>query len=298
MALELPEWQVRAYAANVYQKAQESKNKIDGTTRDESKNAAQIGFDVLAPMEGETPTSRLAPTPNHQADHSRRWVYPTGWIFAHQTDDFEKMKQIHDPNHEYTIAGAAAYNRETTRRFATAARGNAAEGEGTLISVALPSGQKIAHGSARFTAAKVIQARTMLDQATGGDRESFGPYYMLYDPDDLRTLLKDSTFTSMDYVTHQSMMDGRPPPGWLGFNWIQTSLLPVIPPLVTNVRFNLAWAKVAMGRGENSGGRSTSVETRPDLSDAMQVLMKSQFNFVRIDDKLVIEIANDLTATP
>jgi Phage capsid protein len=298
MALELPEWQVRAYAANVYQKAQESKNKIDGTTRDESKTASQIGFDVLAPMEGESPTARLMTTPNHLADHSRRWVYPTPWIFAHQTDEFEKMKQIHDPNHEYTIAGAAAYNRETTRRFGAAARGSAAEGEGTLISVALPSAQKIAHGSARFTVDKVIQARTMLDQATGGDRESYGPYYMLYDPDDLRTLLKSSLFTSMDFVTHQSLMDGRPPSGWLGFNWLQTNLLPVIPPLTTNVRYNIAWAKVAMGRGENSGGRSVSVETRPDLSDAMQVLMKSQFNFVRIDDKLVIEIANDLTATP
>jgi len=224
MALELPEWQVRAYAANVHKLAQEFSNKVMGTTRSEEKASERIGFDRLAAMEGEQPVSRLAPTPNHMADHSRRWVFPKPWVFAHQTDDIEKLKQIHDPTSEYATMGAGAYNREMTRRMYNAARGSASEGEGTPTTVALPAAQKIAHATSRLTVDKVIETPAKLDAATGGERETYGPYYFMYTADDLRTLLKSSLFTSMDFVTHQSLMDGRPPPGWLGFNWIQTSV--------------------------------------------------------------------------
>jgi hypothetical protein len=292
MALELPEWQVRSYAANVHHKAQEAQEKILGACREESKTAERIGFDVLAAMEGESPTTRLAPTPNHQADHSRRWVFPRPWVFAHQTDDIEKLKQLHDPNHEYTIAGARALNRERMRRFITAARGSASEGEGTPTTVALPSAQKIAHGSARFTVDKAIEARTKLDTATGGERDLYGDYYILYTADDLRTLLKDSKFTSRDYQTDMALMTGKPPTGYLGFNWIQTSLLPT----VSNVRYSVAWAKAAMGYGTNPAGHLEDVGPRLDLSMAEQVFLREFFDFVRIEDLLLIEIAIDTTA--
>jgi hypothetical protein len=276
----------------VHKLAQESQNKIVGTTRGEEKSAERIGFDRLAAMEGETPTVRLAPTPNHMADHSRRWVFPKPWVFAHQTDNIEKLRQIHEPNSEYMIQGAAALNRERTRRFLTAARGNASEGEGTPTTVALPATQKIAAGAARLTVPKVLQARTMLDDITGGEREMYGPYYMLYTADDLRTLLADVRVSSADYTTHKTMMDGRPPSGYLGFEWIQSSVRNV----VSTTRFTVAWAKMGMAYGRNTGGKIEDVGPRRDLSMAEQIFMQDMFDFVRVDDTLLIEIAIDLTA--
>jgi hypothetical protein len=292
MPLELPEWQVRAYAANVHHIAQEMQEKVAGAAREESKAAERIGFDKLAAMEGESPTVRLAPTPNHQADHSRRWVFPRPWVFAHQTDDIEKLTQLHNPTSEYAIAGAAALNRERTRRLIAAARGNAAEGEGTPTTVPLPAGQKIAAGAARLTQPKVLQARAMLDTATGGEREMYGPYFIFYTADDLRTLLKDPLVSSADYVTQRTLMDGRPPSGYLGFEWRQTSQLP----LVTTTRFTIAWAMKGMGYGRNTAAKLEDVGPRRDLSMAEQIFMRDDFEYVRIDDLMVIEIAVDTTA--
>jgi hypothetical protein len=290
MPLELPEWQVRAYAANVHHIAQEMQEKVAGAAREESKAAERIGFDKLAAMEGESPTVRLAPTPNHMADHSRRWVFPRPWVFAHQTDDIEKLSQLHNPTSEYAIAGAAALNRERTRRLIAAARGFAAEGEGTPATVALPAAQKIAHGSARFTQPKVLQARAMLDTATGGEREMFGPYYIFYTADDLRTLLKDPLVSSADFVTQRTLMDGRPPSGYLGFEWRQTSQLPLLAGS-PNQRFTIAWAMKGLGYGRNTAAKLEDVGPRRDLSMAEQIFMRDDFEYVRVDDLLVVEIA-------
>jgi hypothetical protein len=295
MALELPEWQVRAYAENVHHLAQEMQEKVAGRTREEARAAERIGFDRLGAMEGEEPTSRLAPTPNHQADHSRRWVFPKPWVFAHQTDDIEKLRQIHNPTHEYSIAGAAALNRVRTRRLIAALRGSAPEGEGTPTTVALPAAQKIAHATTRLTQPKVLQARAMLDAATGGERDMMGPYYILYTADDLRTLLKDPLVVSADYVTQKALMDGKPPAGYLGFEWIQTSQLPVVAGTPTQ-RFTVAWAKMGAGYGRNTAGKYEDIGSRRDLSMAEQIFLRDMFDYVRIDDLLVVEIAVDTTA--
>lgn len=290
--LEIDEWKVRAYAQNVHHMAQQALNKLRGTTREEIKIGERIGFDRLGAMEGETPTSRFAPTPNHQADHSRRWGFPTPWIFARLTDDMDKLQQIHDPMSEYATAGAMAYNREVDRRIIAAIRGTAQEGEQTMAGVVLPAAQKIAHGSTRFTFDKIRAALSLLLTALGGDPSMLGPLTMVYHPDDLQTLLDEPKITSADYVAIKTLMDGRMLDSYMGFQWRMTTLVPT----EGTVRYNVAYAKGGVGFVANQGARSESVDRRADLSGAMQVMIKDQFNAVRIEDALVVEIANDLTA--
>jgi Phage capsid protein len=294
MSTVVQEWQVRAWADNVHHLAQEMTMKLGGTTLMETKVAERIGFDRLAPMEGETPTTRFAPTPNVDSEESRRWVFPRPWRFGKLTDDLDKVRTLHMPENEYAKAGAAAFNRERDRRIYNAARGNATQGEETISTVALPSAQKIAHGSTGLTKSKIIQTRTKLLTAAGGDLTMHGPITFYYHPDDLLFLLSDNTLTNTEHVAVQNLMSGMAQPGLMGFNWVCGTQHVT----ASNIRYDIAYARVALGEGRNRAMKKERFDERTDVSYALQVFMEDHFDCVRIDDSLVIEIAIDTTATP
>ena len=85
-------------------------------------------------------------------------------------------------------------------------------------------------------------------------------------------------------------MNGKPPSGYLGFEWRQTSLLPTLAGS-PNQRFTIAWARMGLGYGRNTGGQITDIGPRRDLSMAEQIFIMDMFDYVRIDDALVVEIA-------
>ena len=129
--------------------------------------------------------------------------------------------------------------------------------------------------------------------AVGGDRATWGPYYLLYDPADFRSLGAESDFNTLDSVDRQQLMMGMVVPGLMGFNWIPTGTLLV----VSNIRTNVAWAKTAMGLGRNKGAKIRAGE-RSDLSYAAQLFREEKYNYVRRDDKGVVGIEVDTTQIP
>ena len=293
-------WQVRAYFDNVHHKAQESRAKVDGTTMEKTQNARMIGFPVLDVAEGETPTSRLAPTPDNTPGRTMRWAFPKPWRINLLEDEIDDLEHFWQADSEYVRSAAAARNREGMRRLLTAATGSALETQEDTIgtagtSVALPTAtQQIAHGSAGATKQKIVHARTILDDAVGGDVEVFGPYYLAYAPADIRFLLNDAELNSLDSVTQRQLMNGMPVAGLLGFNWIPTSQLAS----ASNIRSWVAWTRSSMGRGNNRAGMKMRAGERSDLSYAFQVFRSDKFDYVRIDDKGVVEILVDTTQTP
>ena len=299
MALELPEWKVRAYAQNVHHLAQQSDSTLMGLYREESRNAERIGFDRLGAMEGVTPTSRFAPTPNVEGDHTRRWVFPRPWRFGKLVDNLEKIQQIHDPRSEYAIAAGAAYNREHERRLLTAALGSAMQGDDTITTVPLPAAQILVHGTTGLTRQKIMRARALLDNATNADRTTFGPYVMVYNSEDINYLFEPVStggiWISSDFVSGQALMEGKPLANFMGFMWKPSTLLPVNS---SNIRTNVAYAKQGMGKGANPGVNKQRMDERTDLSYAAQIFLEEQWDFTRIDDQLVVGIEVDTTAVP
>jgi hypothetical protein len=294
MSTVVQEWQIRAYGDNVHHLAQEMTQKLAGTTLEETKVAERIGFDRLAPMEGETPSSRFAPTPNVDSEESRRWVFPRPWRFGKLTDDLDKVRTIHMPENEYTKAGAAAYNREMDRRIYNAVRGSATQGEETITTVALPSSSKIAHGSTGLTKTKIIQTRTKLLTAAGGDLTLHGPLTFYYHPDDLLFLLSDTTLTNTEHVAFQNLMSGMAQPGLMGFNWVCGTQHVT----ESTTRYDIAYARAAVGVGKNRAARKERFDERSDLSYSLQVFLEDHWDAVRIDDALCVEVAITTTASP
>ena len=298
-------WQVRTYYQNVHFKAQEAQSKVDGTTLMKEGRARMIGFPIIDPAEMEEPSARFAPTPNNTPPRQMRWVFPRPARINLMEDQIDEDEHFWQANSQHVLTAAAASNRLQIRRLVAAATGTALETTEDTIgapgtAVALPASQTIPHNSQALTRAKITAARTRLDRAVGGDSIMYGPYYHLYDPDDFQTLSADSPantqlnpLNTLDSVTRQQLMDGRVVPGLLGFTWIPTSQLSVS----GNIRSNVCWAKSGMGCGRNKGVKIRAGE-RSDLSYAEQLFREEKYNYVRIDDKLVVVIEVDTTQIP
>ena len=291
-------WQVRTYYQNVHHKAQESMSKIDDKTLVKEGRARMIGFPVIDPAEMETPTSRYAPTPNNTPGRQMRFCFPRPARINLMEDQIDEDEHFWQANSQHVITAAAASNREKVRRFREAATGGAMETtEDTIGSpgnvIALPAAQVIPSANAPLTKNKIVRARTMLDKAVGGDRAMWGPYYLLYDPDDFRSIAPEDSFVRLDFVRQQALMNGEVVQGLMGFNWVPTSQLEV----VGNIRKNVAWARTAMGCGRNKGVKLRAGE-RADLSYTEQVFREEKYNYVRIDDKGVVVIEVDETQIP
>lgn len=303
MAGTIDEWKVRAYAQNVHHLAQATKNRLRGTTREESKAGASMGFRRIGPSEGHDVTERLAPIVHAVQDHSERLAFPTAWAYNAIVDSFDKAEQIHDPESEYAKGGASSYNRMTDRRIINAALGSAAQRtggpEGTITIVPYDStNQLVAHGSTGLTKKKVIAARAMLGAACNEELEIFGPLYFVYHPLDINFLFNDSTLTSADFVAMQPLMSGQVIRGLMGFDWIPSNQLPV-GVSAANIRNNVCYAKAALGFFTNMGQRKERMNERNDIEGhPQQVSIYDEFGAVRIDDKLVIRVDIDTTAVP
>lgn len=292
--MPVEDWQVRAYSENVHHLAQEMTNKLMGTTREKTANAVMIGFSNMSPSEGVEPTSRFAPTPNTTPDRGRRWAFPAAWVWNALEDQNDAWETIHLATNEFAVAGAGAYNRLWNKRILDAAVGPAADGnEGALTLVPLPASQIIADGSTGLLSAKLIEALSRLQKATGGDLAMYGPTTIVYNPDDLRFLLTDPDLTTIDKVDAKSLMSGKAVPGLLGIdNWVMSDQTPQ----TGDIGSVVVYARLGMGVGRNTSGKKTRQDERADLSYTEQIFMQDKFNAVRADDKLVIQINVDRTA--
>ena len=76
--------------------------------------------------------------------------------------------------------------------------GTANTGVAGGTSTSLPAGQKIAHGSAGLTIAKLITAKKTLD---ANSVDSSIPRYIAVSPEQSEELLNNTTVTSSDYNT-------------------------------------------------------------------------------------------------
>jgi hypothetical protein len=299
MANELAEWQVRQWSSNVHMLAQQMKSKLRGTTMEQTGAAERFGFDRLAAMRGRRPTGRLEPIIHAIAEHSRRWVFPAPYSFDAIADQFERMRTIHEPSNEYTMAGAADYNREVDNSIITAALGAALEGEQTPASSPFDTtNQLIAAAADGLTVDKVVAARSIIGHHTAEEMEMYGPYYVVYDPSDVRLLFASVQMTSTDFVNKQALMSGRVVEGYLGLNWMPSNQLP-LGVTAANIRNMVMYAKAGMGFGANSAARKERAGERNDITGhPMQISIFDQFGAVRIDDRLVVRIDVDTTVVP
>ena len=288
MSTEVNKAFVNKYRSNFIHLAQQKGSRLRNFVR---VNEGVVGkadhHDRLGSTAAQKMTSRHADTPLISTPHSRRKVVMEDYNWADLVDKADKIKMLSDPGSEYMTAGVWAMGRTIDDLILAAMTGNATSVSSTdaTSSVAPPSAQKIAHGSAGMTMAKLREARKILRAA---DIDVDEDLYLAISADKIDDLFAESgtPIISVDYNEKKPLVEGSIS-YFMGFNLIHTERLGNDSNDNQQV---MAWAKSGVGLsiGQNI---ETKISERPDKNYSMQVYAQMSLGATRIQDNHVVEIA-------
>jgi len=211
--------------------------------------------------------------------HSRRTASMSDYHWADLIDNEDKVRMLVTPESHYARSGANSMARAIDDLIIAAATGNAVDGDGS--NVALPSGQKIAHGSAGLTLAKLIATKEILD---GNDTDPDEMRYMVLGSKQVSNLLNTTEVKSADYNSIKALVQGDIDT-FMGFKFLRSERLA----LASTTRTCFAFTKSAMGLGIGSDVK-TQIDVRPDKSYAHQVYLSFVAGATRIQDECVVQV--------
>jgi hypothetical protein len=198
-------------------------------------------------------------------------------------DDADKIKTLIDPESGYAQSMAWALGRSMDDRIITEWLGTAFTGEEGGTSVVLPAAQKIAHGSAGLTIAKLRSAKEILDAAETDPEE---PRFIAVMAAQVTDLLGTTEVTSSDYNTVKALVQGQIDT-FMGFKFIRTQRLTED---ATPDRQVVAWIQsgVLLAIGQDFTSR---ISERADKSYSTQVFASMSIGATRMEEEKVVEIA-------
>ena len=288
MSTEVNKAFVNKYRSNFIHLAQQKGSRLRNFVR---VNEGVVGkadhFDRLSSTNAQKMTSRHSDTPLISTPHSRRKVVMEDYNWADLVDKADQIKMLSDPGSEYMTAGVWAMGRTMDDLVLSAMTGNATSvsSADAASDVALPSAQKIVHGSAGMTIAKLRTARKILREA---DIDPDEELYLAISGDKMDDLFAESgtPIINFDYNDKKPMVSGTIG-SFFGFNFIHTERLNNDSDGNQQV---LAWAKSGVGLsiGQNI---ETKISERPDKNYSMQAYAQMSLGSVRVQDNHVIEIA-------
>jgi hypothetical protein len=277
---------VQQWDSSIRLAAQQSESRLQKAVTDRGSITGD-GFTInnLASVEMDENTVRHGDTEWSDITHSNRIAVMKDFYKALPLDRNDIPKMIVNPvtGGDYMRSLMNAKNRKIDALIYAALRGTIYSKDGVTANT-IPAGQKIAHGSAGFTKAKIIQARSIF-RANECDEESGEELFMTYNDQALIDILSDTTLTSADYMAVQMLQQGKVATSWIGFSWIPYQGLAYS----DSTYYAMAWAKSGLhfGKGYEEG----NVTRRGDKKDAWQVSMAASYGAGRQDETKVVEIA-------
>jgi len=274
---------VQQYSANVQMLSQQMGSLLRNAVDTESVNGEKAFFDQVGQAAAVLRTSRHADTPLVETPHTRRMVTMSDYEYADLIDDSDKVRLLVDPTSTYSRAAAAAMGRAMDDIIITAALGTSQTGKDGSTSTALPAGQKIAHGSAGLTIAKLVSAKELLDAASV---DPSIPRHIIVSPKQISDLLNNTTVTSSDFNTVKALAQGEIN-SFVGFNFIVSNRLNTDS---NSDRQVIAFAqdgmKLAVGKEP-----AARIDERADKSYSTQVYYCQTIGATRMEEEKVVEIA-------
>ena len=282
MSTEITTAFVEQYKSNVFHLAQQKGSRLRNAVKTENVTGKAHFFERIGSTAAEKRTSRHSDTPRMDTPHSRRKVTMDDYDWADLIDNEDKVRMLISPSSEYAMAGAWAMGRAMDDAVIAAASGTAYSGASGGTSVALASGQKIVHGSAGLTLAKLLEAKEILDSS---DVDPDEPRFMIVTAKQLQNVLGVEQLTSADYSSVKALVQGEIDT-FLGFNFIRTERL------VTDGtnRLALAFTQNALGLALGQD-ITTKISERADKTYATQVFLSMSIGATRVEDEKVVEIA-------
>ena len=274
---------VNQFSSNVQMLSQQMGSLLRTAVDSESVNGEKAFFDQVGAASAVLRTSRHADTPLVETPHSRRMVTMSDYEYADLIDDQDKVRLLVDPTSTYSRAAAAAMGRAMDDVIITAALGTASTGKDGSTSTTLPAGQKIAHGSAGLTIAKLVSAKELLDAASV---DPSIPRYIVVSPKQISDLLNNTTVTSSDFNTVKALAQGEIN-SFVGFQFIVSNRLNTDS---NSDRQVIAFASdgIKLAVGKEPAAR---IDERADKSYSTQVYYCQSIGATRMEEEKVVEIA-------
>ena len=270
---------VQQFQDNLIHLAQQKGSRLRGSVNEQSVTGEKWHFDRLGTAAAVAKTSRHTTTPVLDVPHSRRTATMSDFHWADLIDDEDKVRMLITPESHYAKSGAGSMARAIDDLIIAAALGNAVDGDGS--NVALPSGQKIAHGSAGLSLAKLIQTKEILD---GNDVDPDDERFIVLGSKQISDLLNTTEIKSSDYNSVKALVQGDIDT-FMGFKFLRSERLA----LATTTRSCFAFTKGAMGLGIGSDVK-TKIDVRPDKSYAHQVYLSFVAGATRVQDECVVQV--------
>jgi len=283
MSVEITTAFVEQYKSNVFHLAQQKGSRLRDAVRTETVTGKSHFFERIGSVAAQKRTSRHSDTPRMDTPHSRRKVTMDDYDWADLIDNEDKVRMLISPQSEYAMAGAWAMGRAMDDAIIAAATGNAYGGVSGGTAIALPAGQKVAHGGTGLSVAKLISAKEILD---GSDVDPDEERYLIVTSKQISDMLAITEITSADYNSVKALVAGQVDT-FMGFKFIRTERLGLDS---NSDRQVLAFCKSGIGLAVGSDV-STRISERADKNYATQVFLSMTIGATRVEDEKVVEIA-------
>ena len=274
---------VNQFSSNITMLSQQMGSLLREAVDVETVTGEKAFFDQVGSAVAQVRTSRHGDTPLMETPHARRMVTMSTYEYADLIDDPDKIRLLVDPTSSYARAAAMAMGRSIDDTIISAALGTASTGKTGSTSTALPSGQKIAHGSAGLTQAKLVSAKKILDQ------NSVDPSiqrYIVVSPEQIEDLLNITSVTSADFNTVRALVQGEVDT-FVGFKFIVSNRLNTDSDGNRQV-IAFAGDGIKLAVGKDVTGR---IDERSDKSYSTQIYYCMDIGATRMEEEKVVEIA-------
>jgi hypothetical protein len=280
MANSITEARTQQYKANVTMLYQQKMSKLRKIGRVEYVVGKQAFFERLAPSEALEKTVRHSEQSIVDSIHSRRMVILRDYYWNDYIDKEDKLKMLIDPQSPYAQNAASALVRKLDSLVYFGARGSALSGETGSTSVVLPSAQKIAHGSAGMSLAKILQGSRLLNAA----EVPMDGRYAVIESNGLEDLLNIQQLTSSDYNAVKLLTTGEMNQ-FMGFEWTIYNFA-----AETSVYYGIFCHRDALGIAL-AQDVMTRIDELPHKHYLTQVYASTSGGATRVLDEGVVEVA-------
>ena len=190
------------FATNIQMLSQQKGSLLRRAVREESVTGEKAFFDQVGSATAQKRTSRHADTPLSDTPHSRRMCTMDTYEYADLIDNSDAVQMLIDPTSSYANASAYAIGRAIDDAIITAALGTAYTGKSGSTSTSNANSVGVGSPAAGLTIAKLVEAKKTLDN---GSVDPSIPRYIAVVPEQIEDLLNNTTVTSADYNSVNSL---------------------------------------------------------------------------------------------
>jgi hypothetical protein len=276
---------VKQFKDDIIQAVQQNNSRLDGTVRrKEAVKAEEFFFHKLGSFNLLEKTSRNGTTPFIDPVHTRRKMTTAAFHGALFIDDFDTDRSIISGlDSDYMQGLIKAAKRKKDDVIIAAATGTAYEGKDGTTASALPSSQKIVHGSAGLSSTKLLNAMEIIK---GNDVDPEEMVYCAITASQENDLMQDEKIINADY-TAGAVLDKGIIGKWNNINFIRSERLGLDGDSNRQV---LLYTENALGFGM-AKDITMKVGENAERSFTKTLYLKLDVGATRIEDEKIVEIA-------